>query len=197
MPVRTPENKSSGLASSAFARHYLRNLGWCLFLPLLRCFSSGGSPRTPIWFNARYWSIAPVGFPIRKSPDQRIFAPPRSLSQLVASFIGSWCQGIPLALFIAWPKEIFWFSSWNSAGNLQVLSQNCNCYPLLSQKCSTIKNSQLFFQVSLKDLSVALLSSHFNTLFSFQGAISNLFWDQISASNSLAAHIQAHKKWWR
>ena len=45
-----------GLASSAFARHYSRNLVWFLFLPLLRCFSSGGSPRIPmysvyvIWF---------------------------------------------------------------------------------------------------------------------------------------------------
>ena len=103
MPVRTPVNKSTGLASSAFARHYLRNLGWCLFLPLLRCFSSGRSLRTPIWFNARYWSIAPVGFPIRKSPDQRIFAPPRSLSQLITSFIGSQCQGIRPAPFVAWP----------------------------------------------------------------------------------------------
>ena len=37
-----------GLASSAFARHYLRNLGWFLFLALLRCFSSGGSPHIPI-----------------------------------------------------------------------------------------------------------------------------------------------------
>ena len=38
-----------GLASSAFARHYLRNLGWFLFLSLLRCFSSGGSPRTTMY----------------------------------------------------------------------------------------------------------------------------------------------------
>ena len=37
-----------GLASSAFARHYSRNLVWFLFLSLLRCFSSGGSPRIPI-----------------------------------------------------------------------------------------------------------------------------------------------------
>ena len=37
-----------GLASSAFARHYLRNLGWFLFLSLLRCFSSGGSPHIPM-----------------------------------------------------------------------------------------------------------------------------------------------------
>ena len=49
----------------------------------------------------------------------------------------------------------------------RLLSQNCNCYPHLF-RCSTIKihNS---FQLPLKP-SVALLSSHFNTLFSFQGA---------------------------
>ena len=98
-PRRT---RSFGLASSAFARHYLRNLGWCLFLALLRCFSSGGSLPTPILFNAGWLSIAQPGFPIRKSPDRCVFAAPRSLSQLVTSFFGSWCQGIPLALFIAW-----------------------------------------------------------------------------------------------
>ena len=38
-----------GLASSAFARHYLRNLCWFLFLALLRCFSSGGSPHIPMY----------------------------------------------------------------------------------------------------------------------------------------------------
>ena len=45
MPVRNPkEPKSFGLASSAFAHHYLRNLCWFLFLWVLRCFSS---PRLP------------------------------------------------------------------------------------------------------------------------------------------------------
>ena len=98
--VRNPGDiATSGLASSAFARHYSRNLGWCLFLALLRCFSSGGSPPIPIWFSIGYLA---VGFPIRKSPDRRIFAPPRSLSQLITSFIGSWCQGIPLELLLAW-----------------------------------------------------------------------------------------------
>ena len=38
-----------GLASSAFARHYWRNLCWFLFLALLRCFSSGGSPHIPMY----------------------------------------------------------------------------------------------------------------------------------------------------
>ena len=39
-------------------------------------------------------------FNIRKSPDQRIFAPPRGLSQLVTSFFGDWCQGIRPALLV-------------------------------------------------------------------------------------------------
>ena len=51
------------------------------------------------------YGIAIGGFPIRISPDQCLFAAPRSFSQLITSFIGSWCQGIPLALFIAWLIE--------------------------------------------------------------------------------------------
>ena len=35
-----------------------------------------------------------VGFPIRKSPDQSLFAAPRSLSQRTTSFIASQRQGI-------------------------------------------------------------------------------------------------------
>ena len=54
-----------GLASSAFARHYSQNLGWFLFLALLRCFSSGGSPHIPIWFSiwcmCIHIRIAPFG----------------------------------------------------------------------------------------------------------------------------------------
>ena len=52
-----------GLASSAFARHYSRNLGWFLFLSLLRCFSSGGSPRNAM--DSRY---APWFFTMGVSP---------------------------------------------------------------------------------------------------------------------------------
>ena len=54
-----------GLASSAFARHYSQNLGWFLFLALLRCFSSGGSPHIPIYSVYDTWAslmwIAPFG----------------------------------------------------------------------------------------------------------------------------------------
>jgi hypothetical protein len=35
-----------------------------------------------------------VGFPIRKSPDQSLFAAPRSLSQRITSFFACACQGI-------------------------------------------------------------------------------------------------------
>ena len=36
-----------------------------------------------------------LGFPIRKSADQRVLAPPRSLSQRATSFIACVRQGIP------------------------------------------------------------------------------------------------------
>ena len=38
--------------------------------------------------------VSKVGFPIRKSTDQRVFAPPRRLSQRITSFIACACQGI-------------------------------------------------------------------------------------------------------
>ena len=41
--VRTPECSHPGLGSSAFARRYLRNRCFFLFLRVLRCFSSPGS----------------------------------------------------------------------------------------------------------------------------------------------------------
>ena len=50
------------------------------------------------------------GFPIRKSADRSLFAAPRSLSQLVTSFVGSWCQGIHLVLFHAWTSLFFLLS---------------------------------------------------------------------------------------
>ena len=48
-----------GLGSCAFARHYLRNHSYFLFLRVLRCFSS---PRSPRRFSAGV-GIAPHGFP--------------------------------------------------------------------------------------------------------------------------------------
>ena len=70
-----------------------------LFLEVLRCFSSLRLPPNLIGWD----SFRIPGCPIRKSPDQRSFAPPRSLSQLITSFIASESQGIrhaPLLTFL-------------------------------------------------------------------------------------------------
>ena len=50
--------------------------------------------RSALWSPVTgHWSLK-VGFPIRKSSDQRVFAPPRRLSQRITSFIACACQGI-------------------------------------------------------------------------------------------------------
>jgi hypothetical protein len=50
--------------------------------------------RLPLAWNIR--AFARMGCPIRISPDQRLFAPTRSFSQLVTSFFASESQGIHL-----------------------------------------------------------------------------------------------------
>ena len=62
----------TGLGSSRFARRYSGNHFCFLFLRVLRCFTSPGSPR----FRAQR------GYPIRRSADIRLLTAPRSLSQL-------------------------------------------------------------------------------------------------------------------
>src|ERR1700712_1551743 len=86
-----------GLASSAFARHYLRNHGCFLFLWVLRCFTSPRSLQLPYIFRQRSPDITPVSFEVSLFGDPRIEArlpAPRGLSQVTTSFIGSWCLGI-------------------------------------------------------------------------------------------------------
>ena len=58
----TPVSKPTGLASSAFARHYLRNHCYFLLLWVLRCFSS---PRSPPFRDDRPSAcrVAPFGYP--------------------------------------------------------------------------------------------------------------------------------------
>ncbi len=96
-----------GLASSAFARHYSRNHSCFLFLRVLRCFTSPGSPPTPMDSALDNAVLPALGFPIRTSPDQslvsgspRLFAathvlhrlsaprhPPRALCSLVTTVL--------------------------------------------------------------------------------------------------------------
>ena len=88
--VRNPECIATfGLAYFHFARRYFGNRCFFLFLRLLRCFSSAGFPLHGYVFTIQYMSIAHVGCPIRKSAGRWLFAPIRSLSQLITSFFGS------------------------------------------------------------------------------------------------------------
>ena len=61
----TPKCKHSGLASFPFARRYLGNRCFFLFLALLRCFSSGGSPPYTMYLCTDAWSssmrVSPFG----------------------------------------------------------------------------------------------------------------------------------------
>ena len=90
-----PCRNMDGLGCSPFARHYWGN--HCLF-----SFPAGTKmfqfPALASCY-ARCHSFRMPGCPIRKSSDQRLFAPTRSLSQLITSFIASESQGIRHAPF--------------------------------------------------------------------------------------------------
>ena len=54
-------------------------------------------------FHSEHLNFIEIGFPIRKSADQIVFANPRGLSQLITSFIAFKSQGIlhtPLITFL-------------------------------------------------------------------------------------------------
>ena len=92
---------------SPVARHYWGN--HCLFsLPAgTKMF------QFPAFASALsgYQSFRLVGCPIRKSPDQRSFAPPRSLSQLITSFIACESLGIRHTPFPTFARTELAFAS--------------------------------------------------------------------------------------
>jgi hypothetical protein len=92
----TPDSPcgSSGLGCSEFARHYYRNHGCFLFLGVLRWFTSPRSLPTTMYSSQDSRCSHRLGSPIRKSPDHRLLASPRGLSQLATSFIAFLRQGI-------------------------------------------------------------------------------------------------------
>ena len=90
-----PCRNMDGLGCSPFARHYWGN--HCLF-----SFPAGTKmfqfPALASIIDGCYL-FKVTGCPIRKFTDQRLFAPPRDLSQLITSFIASESQGIRHAPF--------------------------------------------------------------------------------------------------
>ena len=92
-PTTPGENPRFGLVR--FRSPLLTESILFLFLRLLRCFTSPGMACPPLFYSERETGgLAPVGYPIRKSPGQSVCAAYRGLSQLSASFIACWHQGI-------------------------------------------------------------------------------------------------------
>jgi hypothetical protein len=91
---------ATGLASSAFARHYSRN-HYLFSLPAgTEMFHFPALPPRPLWIQGRVpghhaWWVSPFGHP---RITARLSAP-HGFSQIPTSFVGSWCQGIHRAPF--------------------------------------------------------------------------------------------------
>ncbi len=78
-----------------FARRYSGHKNvFFLFLRLLRCFSSPGSPRMPM-DSVCVHEVFSMWFPHSEICGHGIFAPCRAYRSLSPSFIGSQCQGNP------------------------------------------------------------------------------------------------------
>ena len=170
--VRNPDGITTfGLAFFPFARRYLGNRFFFLFLRLLRCFSSAGIPPLCYFIHItvtmhEHSRVSTFG----NLRVKRIFAPNRSLSQLIASFIGTWCQGIHPALLLAWPNRIIWVYHRPSFVSITWYANvRYSCYLLTIKKTlSFFSNrisidifdiSYLVFMVQLKDLSLSKINS--------------------------------------
>ena len=56
----------------------------------------------PMYSGWSHLGLTRWGYPIQRSPDHSVLAAPRSLSQLIASFIACWHQGIHHVLLVAY-----------------------------------------------------------------------------------------------
>ena len=89
LPVTLP--KAAGLVR--FRSPLLAESLLMSFPPATEMFQFARFASPALWIEAGNTACA-VGFPIRKSADQRALAPPRGLSQRATSFLASRCQGI-------------------------------------------------------------------------------------------------------
>ena len=102
LAVRTPQVLLPAVWAVPISLATTLGIAICfLFLRVLRCFSSPGSPRIPIYSVYDNTILLVLSSLIRISTDQRIFAPNRSFSQLVTSFFGAMYQGILRKPFVA------------------------------------------------------------------------------------------------
>jgi hypothetical protein len=93
---------------------------------------------------ALQYTFSILGFPIQKSADHVIFANPRSLSQLITSFIASESQGIPRVPFLTFFYHIRFCSDRYAFLVLPIL--------LLIQESPTVVFSFNYFFQYVKEL---------------------------------------------
>ena len=84
-------------------------------------FQFPGFPTYTYVFSIRSMVLHHGSFLIRKSVGRSLFAAYHGLSQLVTSFIGSWCQGIRLMLLFAWTFLLAISRSLGSLRSLELL----------------------------------------------------------------------------
>ena len=97
-------------------------------------------PSVHYGFMHGYLRFAQVGFPIQKSPDRWLFAPPRSLSQLTTSFFASKSQGIPHTLLFT-----FFYDHLNAYFKYEAFSHLLN---RVNEQCK-LSSAKLNIEVSL------------------------------------------------
>ena len=127
-------NRLSRTGSSHFARHYFGNLGWFLFLQLLRCFSSPRSLRIPMYSvcDDLKGRVSPFG-------NLRInvcLLTPRSLSQATTSFIACNRQGIHHVHLFTCPYNVsFWTRSRSKTGHRILLMSITLAFAVSKEYC--------------------------------------------------------------
>ena len=123
-----------------------------LFLRVIRCFSSPGSPRMTIDSSYDNTTLLVLSFLIRTSAGQRSFATLRSFSQLVTSFFGAMYQGILHTLFVAYSLSI-------------AFSQSVELFSLVTFYVSKILDLSMCFHINL--IFLGLFKVYFFFIFAF------------------------------
>ena len=143
----TPWCKHHGLGSFPFARRYSGNRCFFLFLRLLRCFSSPGSPDMTMDSSYRRWSLSSGVSPFRnprvkgylllaaayRSLSRLSSAPSAKASALCSSLLGlSWQITLPTWTGLAYPSTLF-FLDYSHCQLLLELTVKLNFY-LISKR---------------------------------------------------------------
>ena len=143
----TPECTHSGLGSSAFARRYLRNRVFFLFLRVLRCFSSPGSLPDVMDWRMDTWGLLMWVSPFRNLRIKGYLLLPeayRSLSRLSsalsakASALCPFCLTFRIACKSNLPVDDLLAAFWYPSVGISGLDSHClfdkinyRCLPIL------------------------------------------------------------------